>query len=83
MTYRLTLNEDATKTVAAMDARTHELFVLAALDLPRDPHLLGRVMQNTGAFTTRAHILGSMGFIVYDVDDISQTITVTRIIWTG
>lgn len=83
MTYRLVLTVEASKIVAAMDEMAHDLFVLAALDLPRDPHGLGRVMKTEGGYTTRAFALGGLGMIVYDVDDATSTVAVTDIIWTG
>ena len=83
MTYRLVIGIEATKTVAAMDEIAHELFVLACLDLPRDPHGLGRVMRVDGGSTTRAAALGGMGMLVYEVDDATEVVTVTDIIWTG
>lgn len=83
MSYRLVLALEATKVVAVMDEIAHELFVLACLDLPRDPHGIGRVMRVGGAFTTRAFALGAMGMIVYVVDDAMSSVTVTDVIWTG
>lgn len=83
MSYRLVLALEATKVVAVMDALAHERFVLACLDLPRDPHGTGRVMRIEGAFTTRALALGAMGMIVYVVDDSTSIVTVTDVIWTG
>ena len=83
MTYRLVLAVEATKIVAAMDEVAHELFILACLDLPRDPHGLGRVMDVEGGYTTRAYALGGMGMIVYEVDEATEVVTVFNIIWTG
>lgn len=83
MSYRLVLAVEATKVVAAMDPTAHELFVLACLDLPRDPHGLGRVMRVDGGFTTRAHALGALGMIVYVVDESTTVVTVTDVIWIG
>jgi hypothetical protein len=83
VSYRLVIALEATKVVAAMDEMAHDLFVLACLDLPRDPHGLGRVMRVEGGYTTRAYALGGMGMIVYGVDDTTEMVTVTDIIWTG
>ena len=83
MSYRLVLAVEATKVVAAMDELAHELFVFACLDLPRDPHGLGRVMRVEGAFTTRALALGGLGMIVYVVDEATTIVTVTDVIWAG
>jgi hypothetical protein len=83
VTYRLVIDIEATKIVAMMDEMAHELFVLACLDLPRDPHGMGRVMRAEGGYTTRAFALGGMGMIVYEVDDATEIVTVLDIIWTG
>jgi hypothetical protein len=81
VTYRLVLDIEATKVVAAMDEIAHGLFVMACLDLPRDPHGLGRIMRTEGGYTTRAHALGSMGMIVYEVDDVTEVVTVLDVVW--
>jgi hypothetical protein len=83
VSYRLVLAVEATKVVAAMDPTAHELFVLACLDLPSDPHGMGRVMRVDGGFTTRAFALGALGMIVYVVDEASTIVTVTDVIWVG
>jgi hypothetical protein len=83
VTYRLVIDLEAAKVVAEMDEMAHELFVLAALDLPDDPHRLGRVLQSEGAFTRCSYALGGLGLILYVIDEGMSTVTVTDIIWTG
>ena len=83
MSYSLVVGIEATKVVAAMDDTASELFMLAVLDLPHDPHGLGRLDHTEGAFTTRSYALGAMGFITYVVNETTATVTVTDIIWTG
>lgn len=83
MTYRLEIPEEAAKVLAVMDEVSHELFVLAMLDLPRDPHGLGHLVSAEGPFTRRAVALGNIGLIVYVVNDFSSTVTVSSIIWIG
>ena len=83
MTYRLVIGLEATKVVAEMDEIAGELFVLASLDLPNNPHQLGRVLQSEGAFTRCSYALGGMGLILYVIDEGTSTVTVTDIIWTG
>jgi hypothetical protein len=83
VTYRLVIDLEAAKVVAAMDDVASELFVLAALDLPDNPHQLGRFLQSEGAFTRCSFALGGMGLILYVIDEGTSTVTVTDIIWTG
>jgi hypothetical protein len=83
VTYSLVITLEASKVVAAMDEATHELFVLAALDLPADPHGIGPLDHTEGAFTTRSLPLGSLGLIAYVIDETTATVTVFDIIWTG
>lgn len=83
MTYRLVIDLEAAKVVAQMDEIAHGLFLMAALDLPGDPHGLGRVLRAEGSTTRCSHALGSLGLILYVIDEESTTVTVTDIIWTG
>jgi len=79
----LVIDLEAAKVVAEMDDIASELFLLAALDLPNNPHQLGRVLQSEGAFTRYSFALGGLGLILYVVDEGTSTVTVTDIIWTG
>jgi len=81
--FSLRIEQEAAKIVAAMSDAAHDLFVLAMLDLPRDPHGLGRETSVDGARTTRAFALGSLGLIVYVVDDAMSTVDVVDVIWIG
>ncbi|WP_344655353.1 hypothetical protein [Catenulispora subtropica] len=66
-----------------MDEATHDLFILAALDLPNDPHGLGNLLNAEGPFSRRALALADIGFIVYVVDESRRTVTVSTFIWVG
>ena len=83
MSYRLVIDAAAAAVMASMDESTHGLFVMATLDLPGDPHGLGRVVGSTGAQTKRAHAIGAMGMIIYLVDDETEVVTVTDVAWLG
>lgn len=83
MKYQLVIDEEPSRIFAAMDETTHELFVLAALDLPRDPHGLGYAINSEGPFTRRGYTLGGMGMLVYVVNDTTMTVTIADVIWLG
>lgn len=83
MSYGLVITEEVSAVVAQMDEVTHDLFVLAMLDLPVDPHGAGSLMKSEGAFTTRGLPLGAHGLIVYVVNETAATVTITSVVWLG
>lgn len=85
MSYSLVITEEAAAVVKSppMDKFTHEMFVLAMIDLPLDPHGVGSLVRSEGAFTTRTVAVGAHGLITYVVDETSATVTVTDVTWLG
>lgn len=83
MSYSLVITEEVSAVVAQMDEITHDLFVMAMLDLPVDPHGAGSLMKSEGAFATRGLPLGAHGLIVYVVDETTSTVTISDVVWLG
>lgn len=83
MSYGLVITEEASSVVAQMDKATHELFVMAMIDLPADPHGMGSLMESEGAFTRRSLALGPHGLIIYVVNEATATVTITSVLWLG
>jgi hypothetical protein len=83
VSYGLVITVEASAVVAEMDEVTHDLFVMAMLDLPVDPHGMGSLMRSEGAFTTRGLPLGPHGLIVYVVNETAATVTITSVLWLG
>jgi hypothetical protein len=84
MAYGLIIDIEITKTLVLMDDETtHDLFVLAMLDLRTNPHGRGQVIGADGPHVRRAMALGVHGLIVYIVNDAESTVNVMDLIWTG
>ena len=83
MGYSLIIGEEVAEVLAAMDDTTHELFMLAMLDIGANPHGYGRIIQTDGALIDRALDLASMGLIAYQVDDSAGVVRIASIIWVG
>jgi hypothetical protein len=66
-----------------MDEFTHEMFILAMIELPLDPHGMGSLVRSEGAFTTRTLAVGTHGLITYVVDEVLARVTVTDVTWLG
>jgi hypothetical protein len=78
---RLIFDTPATEAIARMSEIPHDLFTLECLDLGGVPHKQGSVViGKVGAVTQLTRAVGSMGFIVYEVDDEAATVTITNII---
>jgi hypothetical protein len=85
VSYSLVITEEASEVVKSppMDEFTHEMFVLAMIDLPLDPHGVGTLVRSEGAFTTRTLAVGPYGLITYVVDETLATVTVVDVTWAG
>ena len=84
MPYGVIIDIEVTKTLGLMeDETTHDLFVLAMLDLRTNPHGRGQVVGSDGPHVRRAMALGVHGLIVYIVNDADSTVNVMDLIWTG
>jgi hypothetical protein len=83
VSYGLVITEEASSVVAQMDEITHDLFVLAMIDLPADPHGMGTMMESEGAFTQRSLALGPHGLIIYVVNEATATVTIISVLWLG
>ena len=84
MGYNLVIDIEVTRTLGLMDAQTtHDLFVLAMLDLRSNPHDRGHVVGEDGPHVRRAMALGVHGLVVYVVNDNESTVNVLDLIWTG
>jgi hypothetical protein len=84
MTYGLIVDIEATKTLGLMeDETTHDLFVLAMLDLQTNPHGRGQVIGADGPHVRRAMAMGVHGLIIYVVNDAEATVNVMDVLWTG
>lgn len=70
-------------TSPPMDEFTHEMFILAMINLPVDPHGMGTLVRTEGAFTTRTVAVGPHGLITYVVDETLATVTITDVTWMG
>ena len=81
--YSLVISERATRSIGAMDEIRHDLFVVTMLDLVKDPHGTGYEIEREGATTQRGLTLGSLGTIVYMVDDVQTLVTVLDVLWPG
>jgi hypothetical protein len=80
--YRVRLGEPVMAVLAAMDEATHELFVMALVDLGLDPHK-GRAFGRKPGDTERALPLGSHGLIVYALDEVEREVKVLTVLWIG
>jgi hypothetical protein len=81
MKYSLIFHMAVTEAIAEMPEIPHELFTLACLDIAGDP--LGRggfTINRYGLTTIRAWVVGSMGFIRYEVDEGTGVINLTNIL---
>lgn len=85
MSYGLVITEEVSAMVKSppMDEFTHEMFVLAMIDLPLDPHGVGTLVRSEGAFTTRTLNAGPHGLITYVVDETTATVTIVDVTWLG
>jgi hypothetical protein len=81
--YSVRILQQVTEALIALDKISHELFVLAMLDLATDPHSRGRAIETHGPRTTRTLTMGSLGLIVYIVDDAQATVEVADVLWLG
>jgi mRNA-degrading endonuclease RelE of RelBE toxin-antitoxin system len=79
--YNVIIGETAAESLKDMDGPTAELFVLAMLDLRRDPHNQGPELRGAGHLTDRAHQLGTLNTILYTVDDDTLTVYVAEVLW--
>jgi mRNA-degrading endonuclease RelE of RelBE toxin-antitoxin system len=79
MNYGLIISEAAAESLKDMDDHTQELFVLAMIDLARDPHTQGVELRQEGQFTDRAHDLGLFSTIFYTVDDSAMEVRITDV----
>lgn len=66
-----------------MDEIRHDLFVVTMLDLVKDPHDVGYEIKRVGDAVQRGLALGSLGTIVYVVDDVQALVTVLDVLWLG
>lgn len=66
-----------------MDEFTLEMFVLAMVNLPLDPHGMGSLVRSEGAFTTRTFAVGPRGLVTYVVDEALAAVTITDVTWLG
>jgi hypothetical protein len=81
--YGVRILQQVTEALVALDKTSHELFVLAMLDLATDPHGRGRAIEVHGSRTTRTLAMGSLGLIVYIVDDSQAVVEVADVLWLG
>jgi hypothetical protein len=81
--YSLVISERATRSIGAMDEIRHDLFVVTMLDLVNDPHGMGDEIDREGEAVQRGLTLGSLGTIVYVVDDVQALVTVLDVLWPG
>lgn len=81
--YGLVISERATRSIGAMDEIRHDLFVVTMLDLVKDPHGMGNEIEREGDAVQRGLTLGSLGTIVYIVDDAQALVTVLDVLWPG
>lgn len=81
--YGLVISERATRSVGAMDEIRHDLFIVTMLDLISDPHGMGYEIERVGDTAQRGLTLGSLGTIVYVVDDARALVTVLDVLWPG
>jgi hypothetical protein len=81
--YGLRILQQVAEALIALDKTSHELFVLAMLDLTTDPHSHGRPIEVHGPRTTRTLAMGSLGLIVYIVDDSQAVVEVADVLWLG
>ena len=82
MNYGVRILQQVTEALIALDKTSHELFVLAMLDLATDPHSRGKTIEVHGPRTTRTLTMGS-GMIVYIVDDSQAVVEVADVLWLG
>jgi hypothetical protein len=79
--YGLVIETAAIEAIAAMPEIPHDLFTLACLDIGADPHgLHGVTGETAGHVATRTWAVGSMGFLVYEVDEEAAVVTITKVI---
>ena len=79
--YSLVISERATRSVGSMDEIRHDLFVVTMLDLVKDPHGTGYEIEREDDAVQRGLTLGSLGTIVYVVDDAQALVTVLDVLW--
>jgi hypothetical protein len=80
MAYGVRILEQVTAALIQMDEASHELFVMAMLDLASDPHSRGHAISAEGSRTTRTLAMGALGLIVYIVDDAESAVEVADVI---
>jgi hypothetical protein len=78
--YSLVISERATRSIGVMDEIRHDLFVVTMLDLVKDPHGVGSEISREGDAVQRGLTLGSLGTIVYVVDDAQALVTVLDVL---
>jgi len=85
VSYSLVITEEVSAMLKSppMDEFTHEMFVVAMIHLPLDPHGVGTLVRSEGAFTTRTVAVGSDGLITYVVDEVASRVTIVDVTWLG
>jgi len=83
MGYSLTIEEQVSRSLSAMDEIRHDLFVVTMLDLVKDPHGRGEELRRTDTVVERILTLGSFGTILYAVDNDHNKVIVIDVLWPG
>lgn len=81
MSYGLIIEMAVTEAIATMSEMSHDLFVLACLEIGGDPRGQGDLTEGpAGTVKLGAWAVGSLGLIGYEVDEEAAVVTLTSVI---
>jgi hypothetical protein len=81
MAFSVEIGERVTRQLAAMDDFRHELLLLEMLSLSKDPMGKGEEVDRDGSVVRRILGIGSIGFLMYDVDVVAEHVRVVDVLW--
>jgi hypothetical protein len=83
MAFSVEIGERVTRQLAAMDDFRHELLLLEMLSLAKEPMDKGEQIDRDASVVRRILGVGSLGFLMYEVDEAAQHVRVVDVLWHG
>jgi hypothetical protein len=81
MAFSVEIGERVTRQLGVMDDFRHELLLLEMLALSKDPMDKGEEIDRDGSVVRRILGVGSIGFLVYEVDVVAEHVRVADVLW--
>jgi len=81
MAFSVEIGERVTRQLGAMDDFRHELLLLEMLALSKEPMDKGEEIDRDGSAVRRIFGVGSIGFLIYEVDVVAEHVRVVDVLW--